>query len=388
MVMVFLALTVACESEKDARRIGGDTSTQNDDTQTGQMGDTSGFDPETDSQGTLDDTGSDSESASEVPDLTPDCSACPSIGGSLDHMACAVELCGEMLVEQSYESPTGHVSLEETFEAMSYFGNQGDLAPRAGDSYAVLKTGDVESMDHSEPMKHPDLVGGLSCIGNHPDPFAYDAQNLMCEVVEWRLRLKAPEGAKGFSFDYVFFSTEYDEYVGSKYNDRFYAFIEAPSTNGGARTVINYTGCRANTGWSDFRCEDDDVNCEKGEDYCYIAVNTALSECCWLGDCEGAKHTDISGSGFECAPDRSKECLATDGDGYCRDYKQTASGAGYGSSTGWLRTEWDVEPGEEFTVIFHLHDTSDFYRDSQVIIDNFVFKAEVEAGKTDPIVVK
>ena len=55
--------------------------------------------------------------------------------------------------------------------------------------------------------------------------------------------------------------------------------------------------------------------------------------------------TDISGTGYEC-------------------------GAG-GSSSGWLNTAWNIEEGEEFTLTFQIHDTSDQIYDSAVILDNF-----------------
>ena len=58
----------------------------------------------------------------------------------------------------------------------------------------------------------------------------------------------------------------------------------------------------------------------------------------------------------------------------------------YGSSTGWLVTEWPIDPGEEFTIIFHLHDTADSILDSEVILDKFVFVREVDPG-TDPILI-
>ena len=83
--------------------------------------------------------------------------------------------------------------------------------------------------------------------------------------------------------------------------------------------------------------------------WCYIAINTAFSESC------SAPVTDISGSGFEC-------------------------GSG-GSSTGWLTTTWPINPGEVFTITFHIHDTADEFWDSMVLIDNFVWEGQpVQAG--------
>jgi hypothetical protein len=109
--------------------------------------------------------------------------------------------------------------------------------------------------------------------------------------------------------------------------------------------------------------------CEEGDQLCYVTINSALSECCWYDGCTTmAENTDISGTGFECG---------TEDVDYVGDYSM---GYTYGSSTGWLVTEWPVEPNEEFTITFHLHDTADSLLDSEVILDKFVFVTEADAG--------
>ena len=118
--------------------------------------------------------------------------------------------------------------------------------------------------------------------------------------------------------------------------------------------------------YSDFVCNDSMSYCESGTKYCYIAINTALSECCWYPEdnpCpNGAWKTDISGTGYSCA------------------IQKTWDGADNGSSTGWLVTRWTIEPNEEFDIVFHIHDTSDHQYDSEVILDGFFFLAEVDPG--------
>jgi hypothetical protein len=57
----------------------------------------------------------------------------------------------------------------------------------------------------------------------------------------------------------------------------------------------------------------------------------------------------------------------------------------YGSSTGWLYTEWPIEPNEEFTITFHIHDTADAILDSEVILDRFIFVKDPDPG-TGPVV--
>ena len=129
---------------------------------------------------------------------------------------------------------------------------------------------------------------------------------------------------------------------------------------------IAYTECRDSDSYSDFAAAQ---GCDLDSGYCcYIAINTARSECCWYNDCpEGGWTTDISGTGFSCG-DVSQDSIGS------------GEGQSYGSSTGWLKTEWPVEPGEEITVTFHIHDTADANYDSAVLIDRFLFVDRAVAG--------
>ena len=76
----------------------------------------------------------------------------------------------------------------------------------------------------------------------------------------------------------------------------------------------------------------------------------------------GTAKTSIAGTGYECAA------------------AQGADSANSGSSTGWLMTEWPVEPGEEFWLTFHVHDTGDGIFDSEVILDGLQFVGAVTPG--------
>jgi hypothetical protein len=241
-----------------------------------------------------------------------------------------------------------------------------------------MATGPAKGTDHNVTLGDFDFAtpDGKSVV----DPFApaQDTFNQTYDVMEWKVRLKAPSQAHGFRVHYVFFSVEYEEYIGREFNDKFYIFLEAGSTNGGQRTVINFTDCREPNTYFDFMCSPDQAasgTCEEGKRYCYIAVNTALSECCWYKGCpdKTEPNTDITGTGFSCGTEQ------TDGLG------DGSMGFTYGSSTGWLMTEWPIEPDEEFTLIFHIHDTADSLFDSEVILDGFTFLTQAGKG-TVPVV--
>jgi hypothetical protein len=273
------------------------------------------------------------------------------VGNTLDNMACAIDLCDtDVLTGQEYTSPT-NAKTQGTYAAVEHFGDPGnDLEPLYNGSYALMASGTATGTNHSVGM------GGTGQI----DPFGKtpagkpDTTTKTFDVMEWRLHLKAPAGAHGFQILYVFFSEEYD------------VFIEAPSTNGGKRTVINFTECRNPAKYKDFVCDGATMDyCDDGKSYCYVAINTALSECCWYGNCpQGKATTSIAGTGFVCAAGAGSD------------------GPTKGSSTGWLKTEWSVEPEEEFDIVFHVHDTSDHIYDSEVILDQFLFMGKADPGTT------
>jgi len=311
--------------------------------------------------------------------IAMDCSECPAVGSEISNLRCALDLCDPSYVlngDGEYTAVTDYrlgvdqsCTLDDTREAIERFGTTNNgLAPELHSSYAIMTTGDWDAPLH---MTSCSSVAEED-IGTD-DALEYDANSklndLIFDAVEWRLDLLAPEDARSFSFSYVFFSIEYDDFISSSYNDKFYAEIEAASTNGGEATVINFTACRDEDAYYDFICgeEGDPLgqSCTVGMKYCYIAINSALSECCWRDGCPGGTaETSIEGTGYECAPDEFSE--ASD----------------HGSSTGWLRTRWPIDPGEAFTLTFHIHDTADSTRDSAVILDAFRFHRTFKNGGT------
>jgi len=283
------------------------------------------------------------------------CPCTPATGSTLDAMACAAELsCNASAFKgQGMASPTGD-DLSSAWTAVNHFGAGGnDLAPKAGPSYALLATGPATGTSHSTD---------LSSFGSWSDP--YSNSDVCYDVAEWTVTLQAPANAKGFSVDYVFFSEEYDDFIGTSYNDKFYILMQAPQTTGNQTRVINFTDCRNPGSYHDLA----GAACPLPSGYCcYIAINTALSECCWYGGCpDGTWTTDISGTGYSCAGGSFGDSDAA------------------GSCTGWLTTSWPIQPGETFTLTFHIHDTSDGIYDSEVILDNFRWHSTATTPGTEP----
>ncbi|MFZ4577975.1 MAG: MopE-related protein [Myxococcota bacterium] len=143
------------------------------------------------------------------------------------------------------------------------------------------------------------------------------------DYTEWKLVLKVPTNAQAFSFDFNFMSSEYPEWVGTQYNDKFLAVMDSQKFKGNISFDAN-------------------GNC--------ISINNALfSSCtgCKLGDAE------LQGTGYE---------------------------GGIGGGTGWLTTTSPVTPGETITLRFIVFDEGDHILDSVVLIDAFRWHAKAAAG--------
>jgi hypothetical protein len=205
----------------------------------------------------------------------------------------------------------------------------------------VMSSGLVDSTSHQDS-----LPGSTTS----EDPFSDDGYPVH-DAVEFKVTLTAPPGAYGFSIDYIFMSQEYEEFVGSSFNDKFYIVLNAPDTTGGEDRIINFAACSDPNAHTDFFIPGEGP-------YCYIAINSAFSEPC------SNQTTSLAGTGYEAG-------LAFDG----------GCGLGGGSSTGWLRTSWTINAGETFDLTFHIHDASDQAYDSAVILDNFLWQgADVKPG--------
>ncbi len=143
------------------------------------------------------------------------------------------------------------------------------------------------------------------------------------DFTEWKLTLKVPGNAQAFAFDFNFMSSEYPEWVGTQFNDKFLAILDSK-------------GFKGNVSF------DNKGNC--------ISINNALFDVC-PGCPLGAAM--LQGTGYE----------------------------SNGGGTGWLTTTAPVAPGETITLRFIIFDEGDHILDSAVLIDNFRWLAK-SAGNT------
>ncbi len=168
--------------------------------------------------------------------------------------------------------------------------------------------------------------------GNLPD------SQTVNDYVELTLTLKVPTNAQSFSFNFMFVSAEYPEFVGTEFNDKFLAILDSKSYQGNISFDKNMHPITVNAGFFDV-CQSSMTQC--GQTMCTKPVS------------------QLNGTGYEDS-----------------DFGGDAVGGG----TGWLTTTSPVTPGETATLKFIIFDEGDHIYDSSVIIDNFQFQVMGSSG--------
>jgi hypothetical protein len=224
------------------------------------------------------------------------------------------------------------------------------VKPKAGNSMAVLSTGSARTPGQPGYIKPLQLKFGDPGTGNEnappagwpknssgcPDPLDKSVVN---DSVGLKLTIRVPTNAKGFSYDFDFYTSEYIDYVCSEFNDTFIALLKSaiavdPKANGNIS----------------FDTKGNPVN-----------VNSGFFEVCAPGSKSG--HT------FPCKLGRGE----LSGTGYEGDADQDGA-------TSWLRTKASVKPGEEMEIEFVIWNTSDHILQSAVLLDNWMWNADGTTG--------
>ena len=244
----------------------------------------------------------------------------------------------------------------EQHSALATFGNV--LVPREGAVLGVLSTGYAQAYDGSGGSKAPfggDLNGkdwwnANPLIGNGTAPPGFPkaangckTSNLVNDVSNLHLQIKAPANATGFQFDFNFHSGEWPAYICSNFNDSFVAYLSAAGFNGGKPDNMSF----------------DPMNNP-------VSVNNGFFDRCTDGatiGCQGMKQ------GTATCPGGTAELVGT-GFGVTGDYCGDGTTVG-GGATGWLTSKAAVNPGETFTLDLMIWDTGDGILDSSVLLDNF-----------------
>jgi hypothetical protein len=194
------------------------------------------------------------------------------------------------------------------------FGNI--VIPTKGESMLMLSTGSARD------MTQPSNCGNTSCENADgvaaPSGFPQEitgcaSANNINDDIGFEMTLLVPENAKGFSFDFMFFTFDYPQYVCSLFNDQFIVTLDS-----NPQGSINGNLAFDNDG------------------------NPIGANCNFINP----------------------------------NFSNVLAGTGFGSwgeagTTGWVRTTAPVVAGQEITLRFIIWDTGDKALDSSVIIDNF-----------------
>jgi hypothetical protein len=208
--------------------------------------------------------------------------------------------------------------------------SSGVAADEDDTGYTVPQTGTAFGNTYANPL--PNLPGDPKCGTSQP------AQ--VNDYTELVLKLKAPTNAYSFSFNFMFLSAEYPEYVCTTFNDEFLVLQESKAEFQTASNIafdMQKNPVTVNNGFFTV-CQND--TSKPQTQHCMHPV------------------TDINGTGYEI----------------------NQGGQPIGGGTGWLTTTSPVTPGEEVTLHFIVFDEGDGILDSAAVIDNFQWGAQAVDG--------
>ena len=183
--------------------------------------------------------------------------------------------------------------------------------PTLGQSMVVLSSGKAAAT--GDPgYTAPQSGTAFSNSAPYP-PVSCQNSGTVYDYTELKMELLVPPTVQTLAFDFNFMSSEYPEWVGSQFNDKFLAIIDSQLFKGNASF-------------------DSKGNC--------ISINNAF-----FTVCSGCQQGDsgLQGTGYE---------------------------GGIGGGTGWLTTTTPVTPGETITLRFIVFDEGDHILDSVVLLDN------------------
>lgn len=203
-------------------------------------------------------------------------------------------------------------------------------------------------------------------------PFGASVQ----DIQEVRMFIRVPSNAKAMVFDFAFFSTEFNEFWNSSFNDAFFVLVTSKKIAG--MNVAKDSKGKALTVNSGFF-----QLCPKPDSISGLSKPEALKSAPCVGtDGSPGDPGDAGvdgGDGGAGSPPILGTLKGTNfdgaGAGSMNDTVQYKSDAGtttyvYGGGSGWLSTKFEVEPGESMVVRFLVMDTGDGILDSAAIVDN------------------
>lgn len=302
-------------------------------------------------------------------DVAPPCDTGLPIDGDAFVFAKSIGICtttaqaGWGLVSATYQNAYGSSTPPAAGQwgMLPSFGSV--IAPREGAMLGTISSGYGREWDdaaNTDSGPNSDFVAGQPMdgmnypTGQAPPGFPKAASgctqdNLVNDMVDVKLVLKAPPDATGFSFDFDFFSSEWPNYVCSNFNDAFIAYLTSTAITDNIAFDANNNPVAVNISFLN--------RCTAGAPVGCLRSNGPMPDPpLYTSQCS-AGPGELQGTGF--------------GD---TDQTQCDSGnvaATLGASTGWLTTTAPIQPGEQFTLEFMIWDAGDGLLDSSVLLDHF-----------------
>jgi hypothetical protein len=178
--------------------------------------------------------------------------------------------------------------------------------------------------------------------------YAYEPSEVY-DLSQIKLRLKVPQGAQSFAFDFVYLTSEYPNYSCTEFNDTFVAMLTSQGYNGNISFDAAHNTIQVNSAL-------------------FIETNPA----------------QLAGTGYDALVSGPDWCQTQAGRPGCQVPPYTSQ-CPVGGSTGWLTTTSPVTAGESIDLVFSVFDEGDAVLDSMVIIDHFRWDITPSAGPcTDP----
>lgn len=217
--------------------------------------------------------------------------------------------------------------------------------PQEGVKLVALSSGTAR--DEATGGTNPNGIGYMTSLTSaYPPGFPKNKQDCPTPLstaandpVSLYLKIRVPTNAKSFSYNFNFFSAEYQEWLCTEYNDVFVALLHSQIPGNPA----------------------DSNNISFDANHNPVCVN--------IGFFGASNPNDLAGTFLTGYPPTGA-------------YKDD----GIGGSTGWLMTQAPVKPGEEITLQFAIWDTSDHSWDSTVLLDNFQWSVDAASeAETVPV---
>jgi len=258
---------------------------------------------------------------------------------------------------------------ETNTKVVPQFGNN---KPRRGTSLFGMQSGPLLTEKPREAKPQDGLPVQNACaaiplnaddcksLTNGTSPLPGFGNATVADYQEVRMKIRVPSNAKAMVFDFAFFSTEFNEYWNSPFNDAFFVLVTNTKIKG-ANVAKDSKGVALTVNSGFFQL------CPAPPGPSGLSKPAALSAAPCVGvdgDATKSIFGTLKGTFFDGA-----------GIGSTDDTISTSSDAGtskyiYGGGSGWLTTKFEVTPGESMVVRFIVHDTSDGALDSAAIVDN------------------